>query len=54
MLFITNRAFKEGKTSVAGRTVNFDLEDNEAQQSVYFCERADDAFALRLLECREW
>jgi len=45
MLFITNRVFKEGPTSVVNgdfqvpRTVNFDLENNQAEQSVYFCRR---------------
>jgi len=39
MLFITNRHFNEGKKSVAGRKVTFDLEDNEPAVSVFFCER---------------
>ena len=39
MLFITNRNFKEGKKSVAGRKVSFDMKDNEPSISVFFCER---------------
>ncbi len=39
MLFITNRQFKEGKKSVAGRKVSFDMKDNEPSVSVFFCER---------------
>lgn len=39
MLFITNRVLNEGKESVEGRSVSFRLEDNEAEQSVYFCQR---------------
>ncbi len=40
MLFVTNRAFKEGIKSEPRRPLNFDLEDNSAQHSMYFCERA--------------
>jgi|GEM_PF-2697314 len=39
MLFITNRSFKEGVTTVAGRRVNLDLGDDSAQHSVYDCQR---------------
>lgn len=48
MLFITNRVFKEGNKSPEvdqasgtqpGRAVTFDLDDNNALQSVFFCER---------------
>ncbi len=46
MLFITNRVLQEGPTPVreinAGlpRSVQFDLANNQAEQSVYFCHRA--------------
>lgn len=40
MLFITNRAFVEGPDTVPGRKVSFDLKNNNALQSVFFCERA--------------
>ncbi len=45
MLFITNRVLQEGLTPIANsttalpRTVNFDLTNNQAEQSVYFCRR---------------
>ncbi len=45
MLFVTNRVFKEGLTPALNggyalpRTVNFDLGNNHAEQSVYFCRR---------------
>ena len=39
MLFITNRAFKEGTTTSVGRRVRFALDDNSAQHSMYFCNR---------------
>ncbi len=39
MLFITNRNLKQSKRTRIGRTVTFDLNDNEAGQSVYFCQR---------------
>ena len=42
MLFITNRVFEQGNTSDKGREVSFDLENNDAQQSVFFCKRDDD------------
>jgi len=52
MLFITNRVFKEGPTPMAGgtpvvpRSVNFNLSNNQAEQSVYFCRRnAKDNYA---------
>ena len=41
MLFITNRNFRQSKRTRIGRKVDFDLNDNEAGQSVYFCERRD-------------
>ena len=39
MLFITNRALKQGSTTVPGRKIDFALDDNSAQHSVYYCER---------------
>jgi esterase/lipase superfamily enzyme len=45
MLFITNRVLQEGQTPMLGdilqvpRTVNFDLRNNQAEQSVYLCRR---------------
>jgi esterase/lipase superfamily enzyme len=45
MLFITNRVMKEGPTPmqngkpVIPRAVNFNLNNNQAEQSVYFCRR---------------
>lgn len=39
MLFITNRALKEGYLTVPGRKVSFDLDDNSAQHSLYYCRR---------------
>jgi esterase/lipase superfamily enzyme len=45
MLFITNRVLQEGITPKIGdklqvpRSVNFDLQDNQAEQSVYLCRR---------------
>ncbi|MEE3715196.1 alpha/beta hydrolase [Tumidithrix elongata RA019] len=46
MLFITNRVLQEGPTSstvdgnlVLPRSVNFNLRNNQAEQSVYFCRR---------------
>ncbi len=45
MLFITNRAFQEGITPNVGkelqlpRSVNFNLSNNQAEQSIYFCRR---------------
>jgi esterase/lipase superfamily enzyme len=47
MLFATNRALQEGLTPIANatttlpRAVNFDLTNNQAAQSVYFCQRND-------------
>ncbi len=41
MLFITNRALKQSSRSRAGRLISFDLSNNEAQQSIYFCRRED-------------
>jgi len=42
MLFITNRAIKEGKTFEADRPITFDIDDNRANQDAYFCERKCD------------
>lgn len=39
MLFITNRALQQTIQTTIGRKVTFDLKNNEAAQSVYFCER---------------
>lgn len=45
MLFITNRALQEGQTPMlenipqVPRAVNFDLTNNQAEQSVYLCHR---------------
>ena len=39
MLFITNRGLKQSKRSRAGRKVDFDLNNTEAEQSLYFCRR---------------
>jgi esterase/lipase superfamily enzyme len=39
MLFITNRSFQQGTVTTAGRKVDFALDDNSAQHSVYYCER---------------
>ena len=41
MFFITNRPFVEGNKSSEMRKVSFDLDNNEAAQSVYFCWRDD-------------
>ncbi|NEP16284.1 MAG: alpha/beta hydrolase [Leptolyngbya sp. SIO4C1] len=46
MLFVTNRVLQQGPTpaTIEGydlpRSVSFDLENNQAEQSVYFCDRA--------------
>ena len=39
MLFITNRVLLESSHSESGRKISFDLNDNQALQSVFFCER---------------
>jgi len=39
MLFITNRPLQEGPDTVPGRKVHFKLDNNSAEQSVYFCRR---------------
>ncbi len=39
MLFITNRALNEGIQSEIGRSVSFDLSNNGASPSVFYCER---------------
>ena len=41
MFFITNRALAEGNKSAEMRKISFDLDNNEAGQSVYFCWRDD-------------
>lgn len=41
MLFITNRAIRQSKRSRVGRKISFNLNDNAAQQSVYFCRREE-------------
>lgn len=47
MLFITNRALNEGQTPINNgkpqvpRAVSFDLSNNQAEQSVYFCRRQE-------------
>ncbi len=39
MLFITNRMLKQSHRSRRNRKVTFDLDNNEASQSVFFCRR---------------
>jgi len=39
MLFVTNRALKQSKRSRKNRPIDFDLNNTEAEQSVYFCRR---------------
>jgi esterase/lipase superfamily enzyme len=39
MLFITNRVIKESIKSDVGRRITFDIDNNNAGQSVFFCER---------------
>lgn len=39
MLFITNRALRQSRRSRRGRTITFHLDDNESQQSVFYCRR---------------
>ena len=39
MLFITNRALRQSSRSRANRNVDFDLDNNVAQQSLFFCRR---------------
>lgn len=41
MLFVTNRVFHQGQHTVPGRSVTFDLDDNNALQSIFFCSRTD-------------
>lgn len=40
MLFITNRVPNEGIETVIGRDFTFDLANNEAMTSLYYCERS--------------
>ncbi len=39
MLFITNRVLDQSIKLKVGRKITFNLKDNQAQQSVYFCRR---------------
>jgi esterase/lipase superfamily enzyme len=39
MLFITNRVISQSPKLKVGRKITFKIEDNQAQQSVYFCRR---------------
>jgi esterase/lipase superfamily enzyme len=39
MLFITNRVLNQSPKLKVGRKITFKIEDNQAQQSVYFCRR---------------
>ncbi len=39
MLFLTNRVLKQSNLSRVGRSVDFDLRDTNALQSLFFCER---------------
>jgi esterase/lipase superfamily enzyme len=39
MLFITNRVLNQSIQLKVGRKISFNLKDNQAQQSVYFCRR---------------
>lgn len=41
MFFITNRALVEGNRTTEMRKITFDLDNNEAGQSVFFCWRDD-------------
>ena len=43
MLFITNRFPKQSIRSRVGRNFDFDLDNNGASNSVFFCERTDEA-----------
>jgi esterase/lipase superfamily enzyme len=49
MLFITNRHLNEGKDSIAGRKVTFNLADNEPAISVFFCERENEGKYVELM-----
>lgn len=39
MLFVTNRVLNQSKKLKKGREVSFKLNDNTAEQSIYFCQR---------------
>jgi esterase/lipase superfamily enzyme len=39
VLFITNRVLKQSALSRAGRSITFDLADNQALTSLFYCER---------------
>ena len=39
MLFITNRYPKQGIETVIGREFDFDLNENAASNSIFFCTR---------------
>jgi|JFJP01.1.fsa_nt_gi esterase/lipase superfamily enzyme len=47
MLFITNRVFNEGQTPIVNdqlvlpRSVSFNLQNNQPEQSIYFCHQDD-------------
>src|SRR3569832_1942098 len=41
MLFITNRSIQQGLKLKVGRRIDFDLKNNKACQSIYFCLRED-------------
>jgi len=41
MLFITNRSIQQGLKLKVGRRIDFDLKNNMACQSIYFCLRED-------------
>ncbi len=41
MLFLTNRVINQSANSKAGRAITFDLNDNNAGQSLYFCRRIE-------------
>lgn len=49
MLFITNRVLNEGPESSKGRSISFKLSDNNALQSVFFCERTKEGQYIELL-----
>jgi esterase/lipase superfamily enzyme len=42
MLFITNRALEQSLRSRRNRRVSFDMDNNEPQASVFFCEKHED------------
>lgn len=46
MFFVTNRTPREGPHTEIGRTVSFDLRDNNVSQGLYFCERSAPADSI--------